>query len=166
MQQLVWLRKDSVATQLEEPICRKLNSLRQHEPQQVFAYWLVRKCPSPVAPTRRPRVLTRHKFERAKTIGRHSLLATLSARRIRAVSSSTPVAVRRGRRTRSWSGSDNCTTVRSEPASCRTTRGVRSVWPKQNRCSTESSRASRSWRSGRCPRVRWARWFCKLPKRF
>ena len=32
-------------------------------------------------------------------------------------------------------------------------RGVRFVWPRQNRCSIGSRRTSRSWRSGCCPRA-------------
>jgi hypothetical protein len=78
MWQFVGLSDGSGATELEEPICRKLNGLRQCEPQQTFACRLVRKCPSPVAPTRRPRVLTRRKFKRAKTIGRQSYTASLT----------------------------------------------------------------------------------------
>ena len=73
---------------------------------------------------------------------------------MRDASSSTRGTVHREMPTRSWSGLGSCTTSRIKPAHCRPTRGVRSVRAMQNRCSLESTHASRSWRDGRCPRVR------------
>ena len=59
--------------------------------------------------------------------GRTTRSAKLPAGRMRGASSSTRGTVRRGMRTRSWSGSGSCTTSRIRPATCRPTRGVRFV---------------------------------------
>ena len=47
--------------------------------------------------------------------------------------------------------------IEERPASCRPTRGVNSVRPKQCRCSIASAHVLRSWGSGHCPRADWAR---------
>ena len=36
----------------EEPICRESKGLRQGKPQKACSRWVVKKCPSPVAPIR------------------------------------------------------------------------------------------------------------------
>ena len=60
------------------------------------------------------------------------------AGRMRAASSSRPRAVRRASRTRSWSGSGNCTTSRTGPASCLLPHELRFVSKRRSRCSIVS----------------------------
>ena len=95
--------------------------------------------------------------------GRMTRSAKLPAGRMRGASSSTRGTVHRGMRTRSWSGSDSCTTSRIRPASCRPTRGVRFVRAKQNRCSLVSAHASRSWRERALPKSALAKavWYAR-----